>query len=384
MLSALNIFLCFIMDTAVYILPVTRRPAESVLVIRMDAIGDFFLWLDSLSAYRQIYPRGKFRVLLAANAVWAELAGSTGVFDEIIPIDRRKFKNNPVYRLKMLASLRRRGFQVVINPAYSREFLFQDEIVRVSGAPSRIGFDGDTSNCNKLLKHIGDKFYNRLIRSGDPREMELSRNADFVRGLGLERFTSSVQKFHAAAAKGPGNSYWVMFPGAGLAGRRWGAARFSQLAELACKRTGLMAVICGDKGDSQIAQEIIAGGKGAYLDLTGKTSLAELAGIIAGAQFVVTNETSAVHIAASVGVPSVCISGGGHFGRFLPYVVENNHSASCLPSVVFKEMPCFGCNWRCIHNTVEGEPFPCVAGVAVEAVWDRLLEILDSRVSVKS
>ena len=50
-----------------------------------------------------------------------------------------------------------------------------------------------------------------------------------------------------------------------------------------------------------------------------KTNINELIEAIRDAEFLITNETSAVHIAESVTTKSFCILGGGHFGRFLPY-----------------------------------------------------------------
>ena len=50
----------------------------------------------------------------------------------------------------------------------------------------------------------------------------------------------------------------------------------------------------------------------------------------------------------------ISCSGGGHFGRFLPW--------SPLTSVVCQPLPCYGCNWECrferVHCVVDVEPRP--------------------------
>ena len=58
------------------------------------------------------------------------------------------------------------------------------------------------------------------------------------------------------------------------------------------------------------------------IDLTGKTSLTELVYIISRAKLLVSNDTSAVHIAASTSTPTICVSNGNTFGRFTSYPKE--------------------------------------------------------------
>ena len=64
---------------------ITRR---TLAIIRMDAIGDFVLWLDAASALCAKYPRPAYRVTLIANTVWADLAESSGLFDDVIRLSR--------------------------------------------------------------------------------------------------------------------------------------------------------------------------------------------------------------------------------------------------------------------------------------------------------
>jgi len=91
--------------------------------------------------------------------------------------------------------------------------------------------------------------------------------------------------------------------------------------------------------------------------------------LIRGAQALIGNETSGIHIAAAVGVPAVGILGGGHFGRFLPYP---NSIESPKPEAVFHAMECYGCNWNCSQPHVRGEAVPCIRSVDVQDVMAAL------------
>ena len=96
--------------------------------------------------------------------------------------------------------------------------------------------------------------------------------------------------------------------------------------------------------------------------------------MVSDAKFLIGNETSAIHIAAAVRTPSVCILGGGHFGRFIPYKLEKEPDGP-LPIPVYYKMTCFNCNWNCIYPIKKGEPTPCIKDITVDHVWKKVKKI---------
>jgi ADP-heptose:LPS heptosyltransferase len=140
------------------------------------------------------------------------------------------------------------------------------------------------------------------------------------------------------------------------------------LAEKIYTTTGWRAVICGGKDEEELGQRLTKLSHTPLHNIAGKTSLSDLVNIINKAELLVANETGSVHIAAAVGTPVVCILGGGHYGRFMPYQVEKETSRQ-LPVTVTYKMPCFNCNWQCIYKTDRNAPFPCIKNISVGDVW---------------
>jgi ADP-heptose:LPS heptosyltransferase len=105
----------------------------------------------------------------------------------------------------------------------------------------------------------------------------------------------------------------------------------------------------------------------------GSTTLLGLATLLQRARLVVSNETSAVHLAAAVGTPSVCILGGGHFGRFLPYAKSACHN---IPHVVCHPMACYGCNWHCCYPRADGRAVACIDKITVDQAWEIVKPLL--------
>lgn len=354
--------------------------SRKVLVVRLDAIGDFVLWLNSAKGLRELYPKEKFQLILVGNRIWSDLAADLPLFDEVWPFDRRKFTKNLLYRWSFLIKIRRQGFAVAIQPTYSPEPI-AESLIKASGADHRLRFDADLSNLKPWQRRITDRWYTRLIPVPQQLCMELENNAEFVRGCGLAQFEAGLPEL-PVSAKVPqvltDQEYYVVFPGAGAEIRQWPIQNFRELAERIYRTTGWTGVICGGPGEESLGYALEADADFPFQNLIGKTSLQDLISIIARAKVVICNETSAVHIAAAVSTPSVCVLGGGHYGRFMPYPSKFGTHKS-RPTAVVHQMSCFGCNWRCSYCSTSEEVAPCISHIAVDDVW----AVVESKISAK-
>ncbi|SVD02106.1 uncharacterized protein METZ01_LOCUS354960, partial [marine metagenome] len=103
-----------------------------ILIIRQDAIGDFVMWLDTAKEYRKLYPPDKYKIVLAGNKIWCDLAEELPYWDKVIPVDVKQFKTFSSYRWKLLRKIRKLKIETAIQPTFSREFYHGDALVRAS------------------------------------------------------------------------------------------------------------------------------------------------------------------------------------------------------------------------------------------------------------
>jgi ADP-heptose:LPS heptosyltransferase len=376
------VYCCYLLalDTLLFLLP-CGRPAGSgrkrILVIKLDAIGDFIIWLDFARGLREFYPASTHEVTLLGNRAWSLLSETLPYFDRVIPVDRMRCILNPLYRLNLMLLVRRAGFDIVVDPTFSREFPLGPSFVRICGAAARLAPQGDTSNMRPWQKRITDHWFTSLFPSSSGQLMELVRNAEFLRALGHTGFRAGIPQLEIAGRR-PGHNgepYYILFPGAGWVNRQWPVERFAELSKRLFEATGWKGIVCGGGGEAGLAERLLELSAAPLENLAGKTTLVELAALVAGAQVLIGNETSAVHLAAAVSTPSLCILGGGHYGRFVPYAPEEETDRPA-PMAVFFRMPCFGCNWNCIYPIQGTEPVPCIANISVEAAWERLQPVI--------
>lgn len=358
--------------------PKAPRTMRKILLVRLDAIGDFVLWLDAAKAMRRLYPPGECEIFLLGNLAWCDLARELPYFDQVLPLDRGRFTDDLRYRRSLLKELRRAAFDTVIQPTYSREFFQGDEVVRISGAPERIGFAGDCTNTGRLARLLSDRCYTRLVPATAAPLMELERNAEFLRGLGLAGFQALLPdlRFLVRKLAAPvSGEYYVIVPGAGMPVKRWPADNFLEVARRLHRLTGWPGVVCGSVAEADLASHVEREAGVPLQSLAGRTSLLDLIAVIAGAEVVVGNDSAAMHLAAALGTPAVCVLGGAQYGRFLPYGVAAP-AGQPLPRPVVHRMDCFCCDWRCIYKLTRDATALCVALIAVDAVMDAVAEVL--------
>jgi len=111
------------------------------------------------------------------------------------------------------------------------------------------------------------------------------------------------------AGLGEDEAFVAMAPGAAYGpAKQWGGANFAAVARLVAKDSGAATVVVGTKADSGAAAEIARGAEGArVVDLTGRTDLLELAGVISLGKGFVGNDSGAAHLASALGIPTVAV-----------------------------------------------------------------------------
>ncbi|MFC8192974.1 glycosyltransferase family 9 protein [Cellulomonas sp. NPDC057328] len=156
-----------------------------------------------------------------------------------------------------------------------------------------------------------------------------------------------------------GGGYVVVHPGASVPARA-PAPDHARAIVAALAAAGRTVLVTGGPGERDLAAHVAARPDGGpdvasapVVDVAGRTSLAGLAAVLAGADAVVVGNTGPAHLAAAVGAPVVSL--------FSPVVPADRWSPWAVPSVVLgdQEAPCAGSRAR--ECPVAGHP--CLSSV---------------------
>jgi ADP-heptose:LPS heptosyltransferase len=253
-----------------------------VLLLRALGLGDFLAGVPAYRAVRRGFPG--YRVVLAAPSALAPLVPLTGAIDELLPTGELEPIGWPAPAPDVGIDLHGRG------PASHR-------LVADLGPKRLIVFGGEhaggfTGPIWRADEHEVARWCRLLAESGvpaDPSDLLLS--------------PPEGTAFGAA----PGAT--IVHPGAAAPGRRWPADRFVAVARRLAA-AGHVVQITGSAAERDLALRVASlAGLPETSVLAGRTSLAELAALVASARLVVCGDTGMSHLATAFGRPSVTLFG---------------------------------------------------------------------------
>jgi ADP-heptose:LPS heptosyltransferase len=144
-----------------------------------------------------------------------------------------------------------------------------------------------------------------------------------------------------------GNLVIGLNPGAGFRSRCWPVEKFAKLGDRLSKDYGAKIIIFGGPKEKEIGEELERKMESKPINLTGKTSLKELAAYLSRCDHLITNDTGPMHIGAAMGTKVIGICG--------PTLVGPLGEGHLL---IRADLPCVGC----------GTTSTCTKGDCMEAV----------------
>ena len=158
-----------------------------------------------------------------------------------------------------------------------------------------------------------------------------------------------------------------MVPGAHADSRRWPAERFAELASRLGRR-GARVVLFGSAAERGLAARVASAANPAPVDWSGRTPLPVLAECFRRLDFLVTNDTGPMHLAAAVGTPLLDLCGAanevvtGPRGPASEAVVHPIYCRPCVKNSCAYNLGCMtGIEVDRVEALVEariGEPVP--------------------------
>ena len=357
-----------------------------VFVYANDLLGDTFVKIPFFIALRQEFPSEKFHIVMVLAPSNAHMISGLRCADTVIEEPPLHWNHGLFWicsKKKLLAeslrwALRHKAAFVII--CHRSRSLGCDFAVRACSPEISVAYKIDLKTpifpmSAKYQAKKFDKMYSYLLQSKDGRHQIddmrdlLSLAVGYLVELKAPNAHEVEPIFDFSVADKLPHEYVIIVPGARVEYRRWSTKRFAELATwLNCS-----IVVVGSESETTLAEEIAetSGLGGRVLNLCGKTTLAQLGGVLIRSRMVITNETGTANYAAVIGAKTVCILGGGDFGAFLP----NPYCKNTL--CVYSNQGCFNCGWNCPQvDLTTGIVAPCIDAVSVEAVKDAVVRLI--------
>ncbi len=338
--------------------PISDSSKKRILFVRTDSIGDNVLASSILPHIYEKYGNPEITVVCQEHI--AQLYQHCPYVNDIITFNRKQAVENESYRNEIVGQLRAFKPDIAMNSVFSREPL-TDIFTIASQAKELIALEGDLSNISAEIKNKHDQFYTKLLPSEGENKTELLRHKDFLAGFNIDAkslkpvvwTTREDEKFAEEFFETNGlepEKTIALFPAAQHCHKF-----YDNYKTVLQNFREFNFLILGGNDAKEYAAEICGNFPDNCKDLTGKTTICQMAEIIKKCRLYLGADSAGVHIACVVGTENVALLGGGHFGRFIPY--SNLTSIVCLP------LDCFGGNWKCKYQKAH-----CVNGIEPKVV----------------
>ena len=284
-----------------------------IMIRATNWVGDAIMALPALRAIRQGHPDAAISIV--ARPYVADIYRDQQICDELIPYDPNGVHRGWSGREKLAADLRNRKFDMalLLQNAFDAAWLAWRAQI-----PQRIGYARDSRSL-LLTKAIPvpksgeipahEKFYylELLRRAGwldqltDEPHIAL-RVPDAARQRATQTLLENGARPHTARiAVGAGASYG--------SAKCWPPERFAKSLNALLSHTDADVILFGTPGELPVSTAIASELQRAPINLTGKTSIADLPALLSQCHLFLGNDSGAMHVAAAVSLPVVAIFG---------------------------------------------------------------------------
>jgi heptosyltransferase-2 len=286
------------------------KDVKRILVKGTNWVGDTIISFPAVNSLRRLFPQAHIYILVMSHL--AELWQANPDIDEVIPYDMPTGAGRIFAGLQIARLIRDKTIDlaVVLPRSFSSAWL-----VFLGGIPQRIGYKGEvrdwlltervdrtTEIMSKHRMYYYLKLIERLGRGPSPSLPSLSLNGE------LEKWANNFLLHNGLKGRvligfNPGATYGEA--------KCWPPERFVELGERLKHGYDASILLFGSSRpkEQELNATIAAGIGEGCLNLSGQTSLLELASLLRQCHLLVTNDTGTMHVAAAVGTRVVAIFG---------------------------------------------------------------------------
>ena len=333
-----------------------KLKADNILVLRMSGVGDVLWTTPFLTNLRIGYPSA--RISYVVRDFCAPVLFNNPDVDQLEVFKKGSLSN----QISFLKRLRGAGYDLTIDLVGTPRTAIQSV---VSGAADRIGFDFGYRRY----------FYNHLLNAraanyGHEVEFNLSvleyleipiSRKDLVFNLTEEEVNYRQEVYRSLALAG--GRIVGMIPTGGWACKRWPIDNYIAVANaILSGPNNKILLFWGSPSEEADAKTILAACPSSKL--IPKTSLRQMAALLAGCDLIIGNDSGPLHIATTFKIPVISFYGP---------TVPSSQGPWGQGHVVLqdKELGCLGC------NRMDCRDPKCMAGIHPERVIIEAERLLD-------
>lgn len=336
---------------------------EKYLFVNTGQIGDLvvsslILENDSLFNNKECF--------LLINEKYKDLFKNYSGEISILTFDHNKYRFSFFERVKLLNFLRSFNFKCVYNISIARGFVC-DEISILSNAKKTYAISGNHKYLGNIAGKNFDKKYDEILLTNVNNEYEkiLKLICNITKANNNNILLNNVKTFNIESKSPEFAEYITISPFSTNIIKDWPVENYRFLIQELSKYVKI--ILLGSKTQEHKLKKMKSNCENVYFKIC---SLNMIPDIINSSKLFIGNDSGLTHIAYRLGKPVFILLGGGCFSKYFPFKKLNEKSKN-----YYKKLPCFGCDWECIHS----EPY-CITEISKELVLNDIMNYLEINV----
>lgn len=365
--------------------PNRSESPRSILIIRLDQLGDLVLTTPLFRELKRLYPGARISVVVPPH--FKAILTTNRHVDEILTLDEVRAKWLPP-RARRLATalwfywtrLHHRQFDLAVSPRWDVDETLATMLCVLANASLRMGHSSRVSDAKRKINRGFDAAFDVVLPPGRLQH-EAERNLAIVEALGARapnrkleiRLTDKDRKFAAELLKHHDGGRLLVALGIGgrTSGRKWPLERYARVIAQLNERCRVQPVIvCSSEEDREASALSVKLPVPPYI-LSG-LPLRAVCAVLEQCDLFVGNDSGPAHLAAAMNCPTLVVSRHPANGdpnhanspaRFAPFCARHR--------VLQPATGLVDCTVSCQATEAH-----CILQVSVERVVEAALELL--------
>lgn len=291
---------------------------RNVLVLQLTRLGDCLQTTPLLATWRHRHPQDHIAVL--THAAFARVFRPNPNVDDVIALEAAPSSSQggssshgiPIHDCLQTIASRQRVFNCVVNLTHDHR---SAALARALKPKEVFGIYADAHG-HLRARDPWSRYLMSLLKFRSENPFNLVDCYAHLTGApsSIDHLEFHLEPHDQSDAshllrQAPPSKTWIGFqPGANSPDKRWPARRFAELARDLVHKSDAHIIILGNQDETPLAREITSGlPASSSTDLTGQTTLPQLAAVLQRCRLLVSNDTGTMHLAAAVGTRVIAL-----------------------------------------------------------------------------
>ena len=329
---------------------------KKILFITLSNIGDVILTLPVLDLLKENFPQASITVMVGPRP--KDIFENNPYIHQTIVYDKHSLFRD---KFSLFKRLRRERFDMIVdlrNSVFGAVLPAKYKISPFATVPRHLA--------HMQLRHLYK--VQLLLRRMRGRIKSESHETILYPNASDRKYIKDLLLKHDLFGS---RNIVIISPGARSHTKRWPADNYVKLIDSLVEEFQVNVIVVGDRDDAHIARYLTEHCFYPIMDLTGKTTIMQLAHLLRKAKLLITNDSAALHMGSYLNIPVLAIFGPTDERKYGPWSDNHNIARKNIYCVPCRKAQCRFGTLSCINTIKVGDVLRLAGNLLADSIMPK-------------